>query len=468
MQSKATEGFFRENHSSTQFVLQLPQNLHQTLQTSTASLVIPTGRNVHNFSSAELRTSRSSTTFTLPPGISYPIHVPAGVTLQTASGHMYKVNVPVMVTQTPGGPRILQHQQLFQHLGASSFQTAVTQPNSTSELGPRKPLQQEPFHRLANDLQFQPQKDIANDRILENSTVDQLKHQYPGFKLHNPMNVNLGKENCALEEPSLLNAHPALSKLPELSLGGETVPESNGISSPCESIQEHLNEAPDNTVELIVIGESGSLNRQSISSLPAEEVPSVGGKMHVQNTFDIIQIDGAGDTSSDEEIGTVRDLEENEFLGIIDTEDLKALEGDSVSNDDSTSNSSDDEDDQIDAIEEDPLNSGDDVSEQEVPDLFDTDNVIVCQYDKIHRSKNKWKFYLKDGVMSFGGKDYVFSKAIGEAEWRFQQPGFLRRSSWLTTSDERGELEVDRGLRYAWNPVIGGLAWTLCTWTLYC
>ncbi|KAL6091728.1 hypothetical protein STEG23_016556 [Scotinomys teguina] len=30
----------------------------------------------------------------------------------------------------------------------------------------------------------------------------------------------------------------------------------------------------------------------------------------------------------------------------------------------------------------DPLNSGDDVSEQDVPDLFDTDNVIVCQYDK--------------------------------------------------------------------------------------
>lgn len=36
---------------------------------------------------------------------------------------------------------------------------------------------------------------------------------------------------------------------------------------------------------------------------------------------------------------------------------------------------------------------------------------------QIHRSKNRWKFYLKDGVMCYGGKDYVFSKAIGEAEW---------------------------------------------------
>lgn len=29
------------------------------------------------------------------------------------------------------------------------------------------------------------------------------------------------------------------------------------------------------------------------------------------------------------------------------------------------------------------MNSGDDVIEQDIPDLFDTDNVIVCQYDKV-------------------------------------------------------------------------------------
>ncbi|KAI7805633.1 hypothetical protein IRJ41_012827 [Triplophysa rosa] len=30
----------------------------------------------------------------------------------------------------------------------------------------------------------------------------------------------------------------------------------------------------------------------------------------------------------------------------------------------------------------DPLNSGDDVSEQDIPEIFDTENIIVCQYDK--------------------------------------------------------------------------------------
>ncbi|GAB6021840.1 hypothetical protein CHUAL_004412 [Chamberlinius hualienensis] len=65
----------------------------------------------------------------------------------------------------------------------------------------------------------------------------------------------------------------------------------------------------------------------------------------------------------------------------------------------------------------DPLNSDDDVSDEDPAELFDTDNVIVCQYDKITRSRNKWKFHLKDGIMNLQGKDYIFQKAIGDAEW---------------------------------------------------
>lgn len=34
--------------------------------------------------------------------------------------------------------------------------------------------------------------------------------------------------------------------------------------------------------------------------------------------------------------------------------------------------------------EEEPLNSEDDVSDEDPMDLFDTDNVVVCQYDKVH------------------------------------------------------------------------------------
>ncbi|CAF1972014.1 unnamed protein product [Rotaria magnacalcarata] len=64
-----------------------------------------------------------------------------------------------------------------------------------------------------------------------------------------------------------------------------------------------------------------------------------------------------------------------------------------------------------------PLCSDDDVSDDDPTQLFDTDNVVVCQYDKISRIKSKWRFILKSGVMNIEGRDYVFSKAAGDAEW---------------------------------------------------
>ncbi|XP_032678459.1 transcription initiation factor IIA subunit 1 isoform X2 [Odontomachus brunneus] len=111
----------------------------------------------------------------------------------------------------------------------------------------------------------------------------------------------------------------------------------------------------------------------------------------------IAQLDGAAGDSSDD------DDEEEEEDNDDDDEDLDDKE--------------EEENDDAAAREEDPLNSEDDVTDDDPADLFDTDNVVVCQYDKITRSRNKWKFYLKDGIMNLSGKDYVFQKANGDAEW---------------------------------------------------
>lgn len=110
------------------------------------------------------------------------------------------------------------------------------------------------------------------------------------------------------------------------------------------------------------------------------------------------QLDGAVDTS-DEEASDISD----DNIGDDDDDDL---------------DKEDDEDlDGEGGAEEEPLNSEDDVTDEDASDLFDTDNVVVCQYDKITRSRNKWKFYLKDGIMNITGKDYVFQKSNGDAEW---------------------------------------------------
>lgn len=98
-----------------------------------------------------------------------------------------------------------------------------------------------------------------------------------------------------------------------------------------------------------------------------------------------------------------------------DEEDGSDISDDHLDNDDDNLEKSDEEN--MDGAEEEPLNSEDDVTDEESSELFETDNVVVCQYDKITRSRNKWKFYLKDGIMNVNGKDYVFQKSNGDAEW---------------------------------------------------
>ncbi|DAA24681.1 TFIIA-alpha and beta-like factor isoform X1 [Bos indicus] len=341
LQSKATEDFFRNSVHSPLFTLQLPHSLHQTLQSSAASFVIPAGRTRPSFTAAELGTSNSSASFTFP---GYPIHVPVGVTQQTASAHLYKVSVPFMVTQTSERASILQHpvQQVFQLLGQPSIiQTSIPQ---------------------------------LNPCFLQATTEKSLRME------------------TVLQQPIVLPSETVDRKHLENTTSDILVPPGNEHKTISEALLNQLDSSSE--MDLSIRVTDGDVN-------------------------EIIQIGGTGETSSNDEIGNTRDVDENGLLGIIDAGDLKVTEEEtgSVSNEDSSVNSSDNEDPEIDLLEEDPLNSGDDVSEQDVPDLFDMDNVIVCQYDKIHRSKDKWKFYLKDGVMCFGGRDYVFAKAIGDAEW---------------------------------------------------
>lgn len=76
------------------------------------------------------------------------------------------------------------------------------------------------------------------------------------------------------------------------------------------------------------------------------------------------QMDGSADTSDEDDGSDVSD--------------------DNLDNDDEDDIDKEDEDEADDiGAEEEPLNSDDDVSEEEQADLFDTDNVVVCQYDKV-------------------------------------------------------------------------------------
>ena len=99
-------------------------------------------------------------------------------------------------------------------------------------------------------------------------------------------------------------------------------------------------------------------------------------KIKLKKLKPIPQFDGPADSSDDED-------------GVEDDED-----GDDDDDDDDDDNDPDgDEEDE--GVEEEPLGSEDDISDEDASDLFDTENVVVCQYDKITRARNKWKFHLK-------------------------------------------------------------------------
>ncbi|NXH39913.1 TF2AY factor, partial [Dicaeum eximium] len=356
-------------------------------------------------------------------------------------GQLYKVNVPVVVTQASGDGSILHYpvQQMFHPLGQASVLQAslasVTQVNASAAHAAGETLQPQET-AVQQAVLFKP--NYVEKQHLENSAA---LVQQPSVSLQEfEINAVLNQCSETTEKFQHDNLHTAVFT-PECSEGlfiDESLASSS--SSVLLDVEGQLDmehpellqqQVSDDIIDLIIAGESldenaflrdqgniASSDKQTESDLPLE-------KDLCRDIEGISQLDGTGDVSSKEQIPHTKDKEENEFIGFIDSEDLRVLddeedydeECDSSSNMESSCSDGDNEDLQIDIVEEDPLNSGDDVSEQDIADLFDTDNVIVCQYEKIHRTKNKWKFYLKDGVMSIEGKDHVFAKATGDAEW---------------------------------------------------
>uniref|UniRef100_A0A915D865 Uncharacterized protein n=1 Tax=Ditylenchus dipsaci TaxID=166011 RepID=A0A915D865_9BILA len=148
-----------------------------------------------------------------------------------------------------------------------------------------------------------------------------------------------------------------------------------------------LDESEDAKISYSPVQASSSRAKELASTSKPESKPSKGK---------ILQLDGGPgmtDSSSEDEM----DEEEDPLHRYARLEDDK-LDGD--------------------IVEEDPLNSDDDQSDDEdLETLFDAENVVVCQFEKVHRARSKWKFTLKDGIMHIDGKDYCFQKCSGEAEW---------------------------------------------------
>ncbi|GMH07395.1 hypothetical protein Nepgr_009235 [Nepenthes gracilis] len=65
--------------------------------------------------------------------------------------------------------------------------------------------------------------------------------------------------------------------------------------------------------------------------------------------------------------------------------------------------------------DEPPLNENDDddLDDADQGEELNTQHLVLAQFDKVTRTKSKWKCTLKDGIMHINNKDILFNKATG-------------------------------------------------------
>ncbi|KAM7496508.1 hypothetical protein LguiA_020922 [Lonicera macranthoides] len=74
----------------------------------------------------------------------------------------------------------------------------------------------------------------------------------------------------------------------------------------------------------------------------------------------------------------------------------------------------------VDDDDDEPLNENDDDDDLDDVDQgedLNTQHLVLAQFDKVTRTKSRWKCILKDGIMHINNKDILFNKATGEFEF---------------------------------------------------
>ncbi|XVF46568.1 hypothetical protein PTKIN_Ptkin03bG0037500 [Pterospermum kingtungense] len=70
--------------------------------------------------------------------------------------------------------------------------------------------------------------------------------------------------------------------------------------------------------------------------------------------------------------------------------------------------------------DDEPLNEDDDDDDLDDVDQgedMNTQHLVLAQFDKVTRTKSRWKCTLKDGIMHINNKDTLFNKATGEFDF---------------------------------------------------
>lgn len=71
------------------------------------------------------------------------------------------------------------------------------------------------------------------------------------------------------------------------------------------------------------------------------------------------------------------------------------------------------------AEEEEEVDNLDDVAlTDDEEDADEVEDYMLCTFEKVHRTKAKWKAALRNGIAHIDGRDYVFNRCNGEMQWQ--------------------------------------------------
>ncbi|KAK9703695.1 transcription factor IIA subunit alpha [Basidiobolus ranarum] len=197
----------------------------------------------------------------------------------------------------------------------------------------------------------------------------------------------------------------AAANLATLASASSALKQDNGVGAP----QTYMPPRPEEQTQTSQVGQQAAASYYNTIMLPSDN----NGQNFNAN---IPQTDGSSDMTTqeiDELLASRAQAKSLRKISQVDGEDDEDEDEDG------------DEDDEAEPTtlqynSEDAINS----------DLDDTDDddhgedggeemehIVLCQYDKVTRTKNKWKCVLKDGIMLVNGKDYLFHKVNGDFEW---------------------------------------------------
>ncbi|KAJ3022168.1 UNVERIFIED_CONTAM: transcription factor IIA subunit alpha [Siphonaria sp. JEL0065] len=291
--------------------------------------------------------------------------------------------------QLPPPPQLQQQQQQQQFqpsfLGGGYQQASLYQTH-------QQPQQQ---HQYYQDTDF-----LNTNNINSNPYQQQLRHQQQQQQQQNPNFLNFGAPQMQLpplQPPQYGRPNP----------GGYQLNQNDGASSDDIPRPDSQSNSSHN---------SNALSRNEIDVMLENGIAAVQNHVRQQKKKVASKRNDQGSLSSicaveaDEDLGVeITDVEEKKrvFERVFKNKEVSQVDGPDDDDDDD-----DDEDEDNNRLGSD-LDSNDD-DEDDDPDLND---LILCQYEKVNRTKNKWKCVFKDGIVHVNGKDYLFHKANADFEW---------------------------------------------------